>query len=262
MLTRKSKHDREFAIYRFMCDHVDIFGHKVAPLLSPNDLKRLRSTNKALKFVVDSVGFSMYDENNKLVKENMSSYTRTAQVDWAWSIFKRLWWTDSDETTAAKYFCWRVAMTNSLVLLHHAREVLKLNWDWQTAARAAEIGNLEMLVYIYEHGCEFPEPVCTCAAANGHLACLKYLHETVRARWNENTRIRALIAYFHGNEACVPCFLYARDNGCPRHDEEDEYWDSDDEEWWGSDESEDDDFWEDYFWEELREEFIRELDQW
>ena len=230
MLTRKSKHDREFAIYRFMCDHVDIFGHKVAPLLSPNDLKRLRSTNKALKFVVDSVGFSMYDENNKLVKENVSSYTRTAQVDWAWSIFKRLF-TGIDETTTSveKFFCWRVAMTNSLLLLHHAREVLKLNWDWQTAASAAELGNLEMLVYIYEHGCEFPEPVCTSAAANGHLACLKYLHETVRARWSKDTRIAALVEFCEGNDACLECFQYARRNGCPRHEGEDEIGVSDDE---------------------------------
>lgn len=258
MLTRKSKHDREFAIYRFMCDHVDIFGHKVAPLLCINDLKRLRETCKALKFVVDSVGFSMFNESEDCVLENVSSYTRAAQVDWAWSIWKVVF-TGTDTETG---FCWRVAMTNSLGLLQHAREVLKLNWDWQTAASAAELGNLEMLAYCYAHDCEIDERVCTLAAVYGQLNCLKYLHETVQAPWNEDTRIRALIEYFNGNEACVPCFLYARDNGCPRHEDEDEYWDSDDEEWWGSDESEDDDFWEDYFWEELREEFIRELDQW
>ena len=159
----------------FMCDHVDIFRRRLAPLLSISDLKRLRSTNKALKRVVDSVGFSMFDENGDRVLEKVSSYTRAAQVDWAWEIWKAVFIKDFNYSYALveKHFCWRVAKTNSLGLLQHERDVLKLNWDWQTAATAAEIGNLEMLKYCYAHGCDFNEDnedeVCTFAAANGHL---------------------------------------------------------------------------------------------
>ena len=131
-------------------------------------------------------------------------------------------------------------MTNSLGLLQHAREVLKLNWDWQTAASAAELGNLEMLAYCYAHDCEIDERVCTLAAVYGQLNCLKYLHETVRARWSKDTRIGALIEFLEGNDACLECFQYARRNGCPRHESEDEIGVSDDEdegwyEYWRND---------------------------
>jgi hypothetical protein len=255
MLTRESKHDqddKEFAIYRFMCDHIDIFRHKVAPLLSPNDLKRLRETCKALKFVVYSVGFSMFNESEKRAKEKVSSYTRPEQVDWAWEIWKSLPSNNVDALTE-EYFCWRVAMTNSLVLLQHARDVLKLDWDWQTSASAAELGNLEMLTYCYAHDCEIDERTCIAAAAGGQLDCLKYLHETVEARWCEDTRLGALIEYSRGKHACLACFHYARDNGCPRHDEEDEYWDSDDE-----DVHEHDDYMESEAFREYWEEYLNE----
>jgi len=250
MLTRKSKHDREFAIYRFVCDHVDIFRRRLAPLLSISDLKRLRSTNKALKRVVDSVGFSMFDENGDYVLEKVSSYTRTEQVDWAWEIWKAVFIKDFNYSYALveKHFCWRVAKTNSLGLLQHVRDVLKLNWDWQTAATAAEIGNLEMLKYCYAHGCAFNEDnedeVCTFAAANGHLECLKYLHRTVKAPWSESSRIATLLEFCNGNDACLACFQYMRRNGCPRHEDEDEIGVSDDELCWENDENEE---WYQYF---------------
>ena len=56
----------------------------------------------------------------------------------------------------------------------------------------AKIGNLRWL--IWAHNDEYPwnESTCSRAAENGHLECLKYLHETdPPCPWNEDTCSRA-----------------------------------------------------------------------
>ena len=55
--------------------------------------------------------------------------------------------------------------------------------EW-TIIAAAEQGNLEMVKYCVANECPIDEWACANAAWNGHLECLKYLHEEVKAPWD------------------------------------------------------------------------------
>jgi hypothetical protein len=60
-------------------------------------------------------------------------------------------------------FCMRVAETNDLALLRWVREEKECAWDWRTGGMAAMLGNLEMLKYCYENGCEVHAGTCAIA---------------------------------------------------------------------------------------------------
>ena len=49
---------------------------------------------------------------------------------------------------------------------------------------AARQGNLEMVKYCVANECPIDEDACAYAASNGHLECLKYLREEVKAPWD------------------------------------------------------------------------------
>ena len=49
-----------------------------------------------------------------------------------------------------------------------------------TINRAAEQGNLEMVKYCVANECPIDTWACANAAENGHLECLKYLHEEAK----------------------------------------------------------------------------------
>jgi hypothetical protein len=85
-----------------------------------------------------------------------------------------------DET----YFCPRVAFTNKLELLKWAREEKKCEWAGSTIQTAVEQGNLEMVKYCIAKECPIDAHACARAAGNGHLECLKYLHEEAKAPWD------------------------------------------------------------------------------
>ena len=73
------------------------------------------------------------------------------------------------------FCCWQVAATNDLKLLRWVREEKECAWNFRTSGQAAMQGNLDMLKYCCENGCEVHEGTCGTAARNGHLACLEYL---------------------------------------------------------------------------------------
>ena len=91
------------------------------------------------------------------------------------------------------YFCWQVAYTNKLELLKWIREEKKCEWNSRTINAAAEQGNLEMVKYCVANECPIDEFACACAALEGHLEVLKYLHEEAKAPWDWNTAYRAAI---------------------------------------------------------------------
>jgi len=123
--------------------------------------------------------------------EEMSSIS-TLEVAWE---HKSLWssWLEDERS-----FCWEVAYTNKLELLKWIREEKKCEWDYRTITAAASQGNLEMVKYCVANECPVDEDACESAARNGHLECLKYLHEEAKAPWGSLTASwAALYGHLH-----------------------------------------------------------------
>ena len=118
-------------------------------------------------------------ENFKV--EEMSSIS-TLEVAWEhfpWGAYDY----DVEEEMDETYFCWKVAQTNKLELLKWAREEKKCKWDYDTIITAARQGNLKMVKYCVANECPSGTYACAYAASEGHLECLKYLHEEAKAPW-------------------------------------------------------------------------------
>ncbi|ATZ81199.1 ankyrin repeat domain-containing protein [Bodo saltans virus] len=73
---------------------------------------------------------------------------------------------------------------------------------------ASKNGHLECLKYLHENGYYWDSWISTIAAENGHLECLKYAHEN-NCPWNINTCMNAA---YNGH---LECLKYAHENGCP-----------------------------------------------
>jgi len=111
-------------------------------------------------------------------------------------------------TLNQEYFCRRAAQTNDLKLLRWAREEKECAWDCLTSGEAAIQGNLDMLKYCCENGCEVEESTCATAAKFGQLACLEYLRSK-NCPWDEQVCQLA-----HENNH-MDILTYAVKNKCP-----------------------------------------------
>jgi hypothetical protein len=60
-------------------------------------------------------------------------------------------------TVNQEYFCAEVAVRNDLKLLRWVREEKECAWDYRTSGAAAINGNLDILKYCVENGCEVDE---------------------------------------------------------------------------------------------------------
>ena len=67
-------------------------------------------------------------------------------------------------TVNQEYFCAEVAVRNDLKLLRWVREEKECAWDYRTSGAAAINGNLDILKYCVENGCEVDERHCASAA--------------------------------------------------------------------------------------------------
>ena len=164
------------------CD--DICLTHILPRLNQTDIKFLYEVNSETRKLVKRSSRAG-DLKKKFNIDEMSSIStlevaRENKSSWT------SWWYES-------YFCWRVALTNKLELLTWAREEKKCKWDYRTICAAAEQGNLEMVKYCVANKCPIGciRNPCAYAASGGHLECLKYLHEEVKAPWDYWTAVWA-----------------------------------------------------------------------
>jgi hypothetical protein len=102
------------------------------------------------------------------------------------------------------------AALGEILVLKYAHEN-GCDWDVSITCSAAENGQLECLKYLHENGCPWNEYTTPAAAENGHLDCLKYAHEN-GCPWDEYTT-RAAAENGH-----LDCLKYAYENGCPLYD--------------------------------------------
>ena len=107
-----------------------------------------------------------------------------------------------------EFFCSQVAQTNDLKLLRWVREEKECAWDYRTSGAAAINGNLDMLKYCCENGCEVGNGTCANAAKYGNLACLEYLRSK-NCPWG----VRVCKDAHENNH--IDVLTYAVKNKCP-----------------------------------------------
>ncbi|CAL6354517.1 unnamed protein product [Bathycoccus prasinos] len=156
----------------------DICFTHILPRLNQTDIKFLYEVNTETRKLVKRSSRAGDLKERFKVREMLS--ISTLEVAWE---NKSLWsggWSETD-------FCVKVACTNKLELLKWIREEKKCEWDSRTINAAASQGNLEMVKYCVANECPIDALACANAAENGHLECLKYLREEVKAPWDFRT---------------------------------------------------------------------------
>jgi hypothetical protein len=170
-------------LWKFIVDHRDIFEALVllSGKLNGSDIKMFYECCRASRRAVIRTKIELQE---KFVVRELSS-TSTLELAWEgypWGARRR--WPDGQEFTMnQEFFCVRVALTNDLKLLRWVREEKQCAWDWQTSGEAACQGNLDMLKYCFENGCEVHNGTCAEAAKYGNVACLEYLRSK-NCPWN------------------------------------------------------------------------------
>ena len=207
--------DKEFnptPLWKLVTDWKDVFEREGLTKLNRTEQKLFSQTCRASREAVRRAKIKLED------KFWISHLSSISQLELAWANYqwgaKRKYTNNGREyTKTQEMFCARVAHTNDLALLRWVREVKECTWDYRTSAKAAKQGNLEMLKYCVENGCEVHAGTCADAAKYGNLECLKYLHEK-NVKWNHRTVQRAR----ENNQ--IECLNYALANNCPQTREE------------------------------------------
>jgi len=166
------------ALWDVIVDNDDVCFKHILPRLNQTDVKFLFEVNRETRALIKRS--SRKDDLRKLFK--VSEMSSISTLEFAWEN-RSLWPTYWNE----RQFWLRVAKTNKLELLKWAREEKKCEWGAWTINAAARQGNLEMIKYCVANKCSISEYACARAAEYGHLECLKYLHEEVKAPWDSNT---------------------------------------------------------------------------
>ena len=160
-------------------DNDDVCFKHILPRLNRTDVKFLHEVNTETRKLIKRS--SRAGDLKKRCRVNEMSSISTLEIAWE---NKSLWTSDWDDETC---FSYHVALTNKLELLKWAREEKKCEWDEGTILPAAGQGNLEMVKYCVANECPVDKEACAFAALNGHLECLKYLREEVKAPWDLDT---------------------------------------------------------------------------
>jgi len=209
MLTRKRRREVEGeTLWKLITDYPDIFETHVllSGYLNESDIKMFYECCRASRSAVKRAKIELQE------KFRVRELSSISTMELAWEGYpwgERVRWPDGDVITLnQEWFCSQVAYTNDLKLLRWVREAKECAWDWKTSGVAADNGNLDMLKYCVENGCEVREGTCVLAAENGHLACLEYLRSK-NCPWNE--RVCKLA---HENNH-IDVLTYAVKNKCP-----------------------------------------------
>jgi len=195
-------------LWKFIVDHPDIFEKHVllSGYLNESDIKMFYECCRASRRAVKRAKIELKET---FVVSELSSIS-TLEMAWEgypWGATIRNP-SGNEFTVNQECFCYRVAYTNDLKLLRWVREEMECAWNYQTSAQAAIQGNLDMLKYCCENGCEVEEGTCALAAQFGHLACLEYLRSK-NCPWDERVCKRA------HEENNIDCLTYAVRNKCP-----------------------------------------------
>ena len=195
MRTRAQKRrERDALLWDLIVKNDDITFTHILPRLNRTDLKFLDRVNPETRALIKRSSRAG-DLKKKFKIEEMSSIS-TLEFAWEHCPWGAL--INYNQRMNETYFCWQVAYTNKLELLKWIREEKKCEWNSRTINVAARQGNLEMVKYCVANECPIDAFACACAAENGRLECLKYLHEEVKAPWDSLTaRWAALNGHLH-----------------------------------------------------------------
>jgi hypothetical protein len=196
-------------LWKLVTDWPDVFEKHVllSGYLNGTDIKMFHGLCRASR---DAVKRAKIELQKRFRVRDLSSIS-TMELAWEGYPFgARICFSEDGEefTLNQEWFCSQVAQTNDLKLLRWAREEKECDWDHMTSGAAAFDGNLDMLKYCCENGCEVEEGTCAYAAINGHLACLEYLRSK-NIPWDERVCKRA-----HDNNH-IDVLTYAVKNKAP-----------------------------------------------
>ena len=203
-------------LWKFIVDHRDIFEAHVllSGKLNGSDIKMFYESCRASRSAVKRAKIKL--EKTFFVRALSSIST----LEMAWEGYRwgeRRRFPDGPECTLdQESFSARVAATNDLKLLRWVREEKECDWDWMTSCTAASKGNLDMLKYCFENGCEVHNGTCAEAAKYGHLNCLEYFRSK-NIPWNSWVCEEA-----HKNNH-MDILTYAVKNTCPGFEEYEQY---------------------------------------
>jgi len=195
-------------LWKLITDYPDIFETHVlkSGYLNKSDIKMFYGSCRASRSAVKRAKIELQETFGVLELSSIST------LELAWEGYP---WGATGHLPSGKvitqnqeFFCAQVAATNDLKLLRWVREEKECAWDYITSNMAAMQGNLDMLKYCAENGCEVRESTCAYAAENGHLACLKYLRSK-NCPWDEQ-----VCEYAH-EENHMDVLTYAVRNKCP-----------------------------------------------
>ena len=159
------------------------------PRLNATDLKFLYEVNTETRKLIKRSSRAG-DLKKRFKIEEMSSIS-TLEVAWENGENISMFALRQSMGMGEIFFCYRVVHTNKLELLKWIREEKQCEWSAGAINTAANQGNLEIVKYCVANECPIDESACAWAAKNGHLECLKYLREEVKAPWDWRTAASA-----------------------------------------------------------------------
>jgi hypothetical protein len=195
-------------LWKLIIDYPDIFETHVlkSGYLNGTDIKMFYECCRASR---DAVKRAKIELQERFGVYELSSIS-TLELAWEgypWDERRRF--PDGEVITLNhEYFSSQVAATNDLKLLQWVREEKECDWNCMTSTMAAIIGNLDMLKYCCENGCEVHAGTCANAAKYGNLDCLEYLRSK-NCPWDER-----VCEVAHKNNH-INILTYAVNKKCP-----------------------------------------------